>query len=57
MIGYLYHTRTKAICYRVLSERKMDQTLRFFSDASYGDNPDRKSSARFICMAFGGPID
>jgi hypothetical protein len=57
VIGYLYHTRTRAICYRMPTEKEMEQILRFFSDASYGDNPDRKSSAGFICMAFGGPID
>jgi hypothetical protein len=57
VIGYLYHSRTKAICYRAAGEDKDNQVLQFFSDASYGDNPDRKSSAGFICIAFGGPID
>jgi hypothetical protein len=57
VISYLYHTRARAICYRAPTEEEISQTLRFFSDASYGDNPDRKSSAGFICMAFGGPID
>lgn len=58
VIGYLYHSRTRAICYRGAGEDNKDnQVLQFFSDASYGDNPDRKSSAGFICMMFGGPID
>jgi hypothetical protein len=57
IISYMYQTRFKAICYRVPTELTDQAILQFFSDASYGDNHDRKSSAGFICMAFGGPID
>lgn len=31
--------------------------MQFFSDASYGDNPDRKSLEGYICLLFGGPVD
>jgi hypothetical protein len=53
---YLYQTRTRAICYRRLSE-SVPQAVQFFSDASYGDNHDRRSSSGYICMIFGGPVD
>jgi hypothetical protein len=56
VIVYLYHTRTRAICYRRLSE-SIPQAVQFFSDASYGDNHDRRSSSGYICMIFGGPVD
>jgi hypothetical protein len=58
VISYLYNTRTRAIAYRRPTEIEFErQILQFFSDASYGDHHDRKSSEGFICMLFGGPIE
>jgi hypothetical protein len=58
VISYLYNTRTRAIAYRRPTDVEFErQILQFFSDASYGDHHDRKSSEGFICMLFGGPIE
>jgi hypothetical protein len=32
-------------------------SVQFASDASYGDHPNRRSSAGYICQAYGGPVD
>jgi hypothetical protein len=54
VIVYLNSTRNMAICYR---KQTIPPSVQFMSDASYGDNHDRKSSAGYICMIFGGPVD
>ncbi|KAJ5827623.1 hypothetical protein N7447_001845 [Penicillium robsamsonii] len=54
VITYLYTTRNLAIEYS--AEVEMD-SIQFASDASYGDHQDRKSSAGYICQAYGGPVD
>ncbi|OQD80422.1 hypothetical protein PENSOL_c260G09727, partial [Penicillium solitum] len=33
------------------------KSVEFASDASFGDNKDRKSSEGYICKLYGGPID
>ena len=33
------------------------KSVEFASDASFGDNRDRKSSEGYICKLCGGPID
>jgi Reverse transcriptase (RNA-dependent DNA polymerase). len=55
VIAYLYHTRTMAIAYH--TQKSYQEAVQFFSDASFGDNHDRKSSEGYICMMFGGPVD
>jgi hypothetical protein len=54
VIVYLNSTRNLAICYR---QQTIPPSVQFMSDASYGDNHDRKSSAGYICMIIGGPVD
>jgi hypothetical protein len=55
LISFLYQTKDRAICFsRNTSELPRVQ---FCSDASYGDNHDRKSSAGYLCKIFGGPVD
>lgn len=54
MKGHLYTTRFRAIEYGIGSSL---ESIEFASDASYGDNPDRKSSAGYICQVYGGPVD
>lgn len=56
IIVFLYHTRMRAICFKK-QPIPPEPSVQFFSDASFGDNPDRKSSAGYICMIFGGPVD
>jgi hypothetical protein len=46
VIVYLYWTRHLAIEYGLCSGLK---SVEFVSDASYGDNTDRKSSSGYIC--------
>jgi hypothetical protein len=55
VISYLYHTRTLAIAYHTVHGE--EEVVKIFSDASFGDHPDRKSSEGYICMIFGGPVD
>jgi hypothetical protein len=55
VISFLYQSRFKALWYK--RSARDSQHVKFFSDASFGDNPGRKSSAGFLCMAFGGPVD
>lgn len=54
VICYLYTTRFRAIEFGIGSGL---ESIEFASDASYGDNPDRKSSAGYICQVYGGPVD
>ena len=54
VIIYLNSTKTLAICYR---KQTIPPSVQIMSDASYGDNHDRKSSAGYLCMIFGGPVD
>lgn len=54
MKGHLYTTRFRAIEYGIGSSL---ESIEFASDASYGDNPDRKSSAGYICQVYRGPVD
>lgn len=56
VISYLYHTRFHAITYRPRQSEE-DEAVALFSDASFADNPDRKSSEGYICTIFGGPVD
>ncbi|KAG0159794.1 hypothetical protein PDIDSM_7320 [Penicillium digitatum] len=59
IIQYLYETRYWAIEY----VRKQSwpilaaKSIEFASDASFGDNRDRKSSEGYLCKLYGGPID
>jgi len=55
VITYLYSTRFHAIEYAASVEGM--QSVQLASDASFGDHPDRKSSAGFICQVYGGPVD
>ena len=57
VIGYLDHTRHRAICYQSTKTRPGTTAVSFASDASYGDNQDRKSSEGFLIQLFGGPVD
>ncbi|OQD85533.1 hypothetical protein PENSOL_c040G03155, partial [Penicillium solitum] len=57
VINYLYTTRNLAIEYSADAASTGIDSIQFASDASYGDHPDRKSSAGYICQAYGGPID
>ncbi|KAJ5346850.1 uncharacterized protein N7506_000103 [Penicillium brevicompactum] len=61
VISYLYNTRTSAIAYRARDRSQKNsqipEAVQFFSDASFADNPDRKSSEGYTCMMFGGPVD
>lgn len=54
LIRYLYHTRFHAIEYR---PTEGENALLFFSDASYGDHADRKSSEGYLCKLFGAAVD
>lgn len=54
VIVYLYHTRFLAIQY---GHGSCHKSIEFSSDASFGDNVGRKSSAGYICQMYGGPID
>jgi hypothetical protein len=55
IIAYLYQTRYRAICYHRNTSNL--PSVEFCSDASYGDNHDRKSSGAYLCKLFGGPVD
>ncbi|KAI1829116.1 hypothetical protein DTO027I6_9863 [Penicillium roqueforti] len=63
VIQYLYQTRYYAIEYGVQmkdensSLQLATKSVEFASDASFGDNRDRKSSEGYICKLYGGPID
>jgi hypothetical protein len=54
VIGYLYRTRYYALTYQA---RDHQQAFSIASDASFGDNSDRKSTEGFLAQLFGGPID
>lgn len=55
MIQFLYHTRSRAICYS--DSRDGARAFVCASDASFADNTeDRKSSQGYIMTLFGGPI-
>jgi len=57
VIQFLYHTRSRAICYGGDMERDEARAFIVASDASFADNSiDRKSSQGYIMMLFGGPI-
>ncbi|KAG0160097.1 hypothetical protein PDIDSM_7624 [Penicillium digitatum] len=70
IIQYLYETRYWAIeygtrprdAYPTQSENNPGlslaaKSIEFASDASFGDNRDRKSSEGYLCKLYGGPID
>jgi ribonuclease HI len=69
VIQYLHQTRFLAIEYgrRSLNENEEKsitegidfaaKSIEFATDASFGDNPDRRSSEGYICKLYGGPID
>ncbi|KAG0158330.1 hypothetical protein PDIDSM_5843 [Penicillium digitatum] len=59
IIQYLYETRYWAIEY-VRNNPGLSlaaKSIEFASDASFGDNRDRKSSEGYLCKLYGGPID
>lgn len=57
VIQFLYHTRSRAICYGGDMEKDGARAFIIASDASFADNSiDRKSSQGYIMMLFGGPI-
>jgi hypothetical protein len=53
-IRYLYTTRFHAIEFHPTYDLP---ALLFFSDASFGDHHDRKSSEGYLCKLFGGAVD
>lgn len=55
LISYLYGTKDLAICFG--GSQSDSQIFTASSDASFADNPDRKSSEGFIFCLFGGPIE
>jgi hypothetical protein len=55
VISYLYQTKDRAICYH--SNTSGLPSVQFFSDASFGDGHDRRSSEGYLCKIFGGPVD
>ena len=55
VIQYLHTTRSLAVRLGGLSRLKREVFI-CASDASYGDNPDRKSSQGYVMMLFNGPI-
>jgi hypothetical protein len=54
LICYLYTTRYLALQY---GDRGDMESIELASDASFADNQDRRSSAGYICQAYGGPVD
>ena len=61
IIQYLYQTRFWAIEYGLRFDddgiNLMAKSIEFASDASFGDNPDRRSSEGYVCKLYGGAID
>ncbi|KAJ5483514.1 hypothetical protein N7530_002760 [Penicillium desertorum] len=57
VITYLYTTRNLAIKYSTGVASIGIDLVQFASDTSYGDHPNRRSSARYICQAYGGPVN
>ncbi|KAJ5368482.1 uncharacterized protein N7496_008242 [Penicillium cataractarum] len=55
VIAFMYQTRDRAICFRRSTSDL--PSVQFCSDASFGDNHDRKSSGGYLCKVFGGPVD
>jgi hypothetical protein len=54
VIIYLYHSRFLAIEYGIGSSLDPCECA---SDASFADNPGRKSSSGYLYQVFGGPVD
>jgi hypothetical protein len=54
VIIYLYHSRYLALQY---GGHDITHSVNIFSDASFADNPDRKSSQGFLYQLYGGPIE
>ena len=54
LIAYLYQTKHLSLCFD--SEMRAS-IFTAASDASFADNPDRKSSEGFVFCLFGGPIE
>ena len=57
LLTYLYQTKDLSICYDGLRQSKSGKVFEGFSDASYADNSDRKSSAGYVFTLYGGPVD
>lgn len=59
VICYLLTTCYRAIMYCGAEELRQIgmQTTEYSSDAAYGDNHDRRSSAGYLVQVYGGPID
>jgi hypothetical protein len=54
-IAYLYYTRYRAILY---SASSITTLFLCASDAAYADDPvTRRSTASYVCLLFGGPVD
>jgi hypothetical protein len=54
VIIYLYHSRYLALQY---GGHDITHAVNIFSDASFADNSDRKSSQGFLYQLYGGPIE
>ena len=51
LLGYLYKTKWLGICFD-----GEEEDLLAYADASFADNPDRRSTEGYIMKLFGGPI-
>ena len=56
LITYLYHTRHHALSFSPTSGGD-ENTLQFFSDASFADAAGRRSSEGYLCKLFGAAVD
>ncbi|KAG0153443.1 hypothetical protein PDIDSM_5296 [Penicillium digitatum] len=56
IIQYLYETRYWAISENNPGLSLAAKSIEFASDASFGDNRDRKSSEGYLCKLYGGPL-
>ena len=54
LICYLNTTRFLALQF---GDKGDMESVELASDASFADNPDQRSSAGYICQAYGGPVD
>ncbi|KAJ5736618.1 uncharacterized protein N7483_001743 [Penicillium malachiteum] len=55
LISYLVATKDLAICYDGRTDPS--QLFKVFSDASFADNSDRKSTSGYLFTLYGGPFD
>ena len=61
IIQYLYHARFWAIEYGLRFDddgiNLIAKSVEIASDASFGDNLDRRRSEGYVCKLYGGAID